>query len=84
MATKAFLIHPPHHGVCGRHGTEEQRVTSGELPESLAGTSVSNPISECEMARDAQAVVGQPSSTESAGQTRVTRRERPGWVGEGG
>ena len=28
------LIHPPHQGVCGRHGTEEQRVTSGELTES--------------------------------------------------
>jgi hypothetical protein len=28
------LIHPPHQGVCGRHGTEEQRVTSGGLAGS--------------------------------------------------
>jgi len=31
---KALLIHPPHQGGCGRHGTEEQRVTSGGLAES--------------------------------------------------
>jgi hypothetical protein len=30
------LIHPPHQGVCGRHGTEEQRVTSGGLAGSPA------------------------------------------------
>ena len=35
---EGVLIHPPHQGVCGRHGTEEQRVTSGELTESLGGT----------------------------------------------
>ena len=35
------LIHPPHQGDCGRHGTEEQGVTSGEL----GGTGVSKPIS---------------------------------------
>jgi len=40
------LIHPPHQGVCGRHGTEEQRVTSGELAGSPGGTGVSRPISE--------------------------------------
>ena len=34
---EGVLIHPPHQGVCGRHGTEEQRVTSGELAESPAG-----------------------------------------------
>jgi len=26
---EGVLIHPPHQGVCGRHGTEEQHVTSG-------------------------------------------------------
>src|SRR5229473_738679 len=31
---EGVLIHPPHQGVCGRHGTEEQRVTSGELAPS--------------------------------------------------
>ena len=43
---KALLIHPPHQGACGRHGTEEQCVTSGELTESPGGTGVSGPISE--------------------------------------
>ncbi len=32
---EGVLIHPPHQGDCGRHGTEGQRVTSGELIESL-------------------------------------------------
>ena len=31
---EGVLIHPPYQGVCGQHGTEEQRVTSGELTES--------------------------------------------------
>src|SRR5467141_3846233 len=26
---EGVLIHPPHQGDCGQHGTEEQRVTSG-------------------------------------------------------
>ena len=26
-----LLIHPPHQGVCGRHGREDQWVTPGEL-----------------------------------------------------
>ena len=57
---KALLIHPPHQGACGRHGTEEQSVTSGELAESLGGTGVSRPISESEVASDARSVVGLP------------------------
>ena len=28
---EGVLIHPPYQGGCGRHDTEEQRVTSGEL-----------------------------------------------------
>ena len=28
---EGVLIHPPHQGVCGRHGTEDQGVTPGEL-----------------------------------------------------
>src|SRR5271157_2047062 len=31
---EGVLIHPPHQGVCGWHGTEEQRVTSGGLAGS--------------------------------------------------
>jgi hypothetical protein len=31
---EGILIHPPHQGVCGQHGTEERRVTSGELAGS--------------------------------------------------
>src|SRR5216684_7697390 len=60
------LIHPPHQGDCGRHGTEEQRVTSGELAESPGGTGVSGPISESEVASDALSVVGRLNSTYEA------------------
>jgi hypothetical protein len=31
IEAKAFSFTPPHQGVCGRHGTEERRVTSGGL-----------------------------------------------------
>src|SRR5271169_6336692 len=50
---EGVLIHPPHQGVCGRHGTEEQCVTSGGLTGSPDGTGVSGPISASEMASDA-------------------------------
>ena len=30
------LIHPPHQGVCGRHGMEDQCVTLGDLGGSVA------------------------------------------------
>ena len=60
------LIHPPHQGVCGRHGTEEQCVTSGELAESSGGTGVNEPISESEAGSDALSVVGRLSSTYEA------------------
>jgi hypothetical protein len=43
---EGVLIHPPHQGVCGRHGTEEQRVTSGELARFSGGTEISDPISD--------------------------------------
>jgi len=59
---EGVLIHPPHQGVCGRHGTEEQRVTSGELTESPGGTGVSGPISRGEVASDALSVVGRLNS----------------------
>jgi len=55
---EGVLIHPPHQGVCGRHGTEEQRVTSGGLAESPGGTGVSEPISASETASKALSVVG--------------------------
>jgi hypothetical protein len=54
---EGVLIHPPHQGVCGRHGTEEQRVTSGELAESPGGTGVSGPISISEVASEALSAV---------------------------
>ena len=60
------LIHPPYHGDCGRHGTEEQHVTSGELAESPGNTGVSKPISISEMASDALSVVGRLNSTNEA------------------
>jgi hypothetical protein len=63
---EGVLIHPPHQGVCGRHGTEEQRVTSGGLTESPAGTGVNKPISGSEVASDALSVDGRLCSTTSA------------------
>src|SRR5450759_4257568 len=70
---EGVLIHPPHQGVCGRHGTEEQRVTSGELAESSGGTGVNEPISESEAASDALSVVGRLNSTyEAVSYTHLT------------
>ena len=54
------------HGDCGRHGTEEWRVTSGGLAGSPGGTGVSRPISESEVASDALSVDGRLCSTTSA------------------
>lgn len=68
---EGVLIHPPHQGVCTRHGTEELCVTPGELAWSAGGTVESEPISESEVASDAASVVGLPSSTSSA--TKVPR-----------
>jgi hypothetical protein len=42
---EGILIHPPHQGVCGRHGTEDQCVTPGGLAGSPSGIGVSDPIS---------------------------------------
>jgi hypothetical protein len=63
---EGVLIHSPHHGVCGWHGTEEQRVTSGGLTGSPGGAGVSGPISESEVASDALSVDGRLCSTSSA------------------
>jgi hypothetical protein len=60
---EGVLIHPPYQGVCGRHGTEEQGVTSGELARFSGGTEISDPISESEVGSEAGRVVGQPNST---------------------
>jgi len=37
---EGVLIRPPHQGVCERHGTEEQRVTSGGLAGFPGGTGI--------------------------------------------
>ena len=66
MKVKAILIHPPHQGVCGRHGTEEQCVTSGGLAGSPGGTGVSDAISESEMGSNVLSVDGWLCSTTSA------------------
>src|SRR5215472_5029294 len=57
------LIHPPYQGDCGRHGTDEQHVTSGELAESPGGTAVSGPISVSEGASDTLSVVERTHSS---------------------
>jgi len=42
---EGVLIHPPHQGVCGRHGTEDLCVTPGELVWSSGGAGERDPIS---------------------------------------
>ena len=79
---EGVLIHPPHQGVCGRHDTEEQRVTSGGLAESLGGTRVSRPIGESERVHDALSVDGRLCSTRSAVKT-AQPRESVTEVGQG-
>jgi len=71
---EGVLIHPPHQGVCGRHGTEEQRVTSGGLAEYPGGTGLSGPISKkkSEVASDALPVIGRLYSTASVKKNRMT------------
>jgi hypothetical protein len=76
---EGVLIHPPHQGVCGWHGTEEQCVTSGGLAGSPGGTGVSKLISEIEMASDALSVDGRLFSTTSA-----AKAARPGNGGGSG
>jgi len=86
---EGVLIHPPHQGVCARHGTEEQRVTSGGLARSSGSTEVSEPISESEVASDAVPVVGRLRSTAKRDESCVTEQSaaKVGLgkaVGEGG
>ena len=80
------LIHPPHQGVCGRHGTEEQCVISGGLAQSPGGTEGSEPISESEVAIVAVPVVGCRTTARylKHGESRVTEPSAAEWAGEGG
>src|SRR4051794_29231505 len=55
---EGVLIHPPHQGVCGRHGTEDLGVTPGGLPGSSAGTEGSDPTSASEVGSGVLGVVG--------------------------
>src|SRR5208283_2139505 len=80
---EGVLIHPPHQGVCGWHGTEEQCVTSGGLAESAGGTGVSRPISASEVASDALSVDGRLCSTTSAVKAARPGNRRRKWAGEG-
>jgi len=57
---RRFSFAPPNQGVCGQHGTEERRVTSGELAKFAGGTAISEPISASEGASEAASVVRQP------------------------
>jgi RNA-directed DNA polymerase len=82
IEAKAFSFAHLHQGVCGRHGTEVQRVTSGELAKSPGGTGVSRPISESEVASDAWSVVGRLNITYEA--WRKSRdRATGGGIGSG-
>src|SRR5215472_4050549 len=70
---EGVLIHPPHRGVCGRHGMEDLSVTPGGLPGSSGGTEGSDPISASEVGSGVLGVVGRPNSTRS-----VAKATRPG------
>ena len=70
---EGVLIHPPHQGVCGWHGTEDLGVTPGELSRSTGGTMGSDPISASEVGNGVLGVVGRPNSTRSA-----AKATRPG------
>src|SRR6516162_8789008 len=70
---EGVLIHPPHQGVCRRHGTEDLSVTPGGLSGSSGGTEGSDPISASEMGSGVLGVVGRPNSTRSA-----VKATRPG------
>jgi len=70
---EGVLIHPPHQGVCGRHGTEDLSVTPGGLSGSSDGTEGSDPISASEVGSGVLGVVGRPNSTRSA--VKATRPE---------
>ena len=74
---EGVLIHPLYQGDCGRHGTEEQRVTSGGLTEYLGGTRVSGPISESEVASDALSVDRRLCSTTRAVKAAGPSYRRP-------
>jgi hypothetical protein len=43
---EGVLIHPPHQGVCGWHGTEERCVTSGGLAGSPVRTNKNMELAE--------------------------------------
>ena len=67
MGAKAFLIHPPHQGVCGRHGTEDLCVTPVELMRSPSGIGVTGLYKpRGEVSPDVARAVGPPSSTSTA------------------
>src|ERR1035437_6103883 len=81
---EGVLIHPPHQGVCGWHGTEERCVTSGGLAGSPGGTGVSRPISESEGASDAPPVDRRLWRTSSPGKAPGPGNRRRKWAGKVG
>ena len=78
------LIHPPHQGVCGRHGMEDQCVTLGDLGGSAGGAAATDPISESEVGRDARRGVGPgaeyvPEAAVNRARDRQGAANRVGW-----
>src|SRR6516162_8972071 len=79
---EGVLILPPHQGVCGWHGTEDQDVTPGELPESSDGTEGSDSISASETRSGALEVVGRLGSTGGAAKVPPPEARRPSGSGK--
>ncbi len=64
LRRRRFLIHPPHQGVCGRHGTEDLDVTPGGLVLVPGWRRDKRPYKpQGEVGSEAGRVVGQPHST---------------------
>lgn len=77
---EGVLIHPPHQGVCGRHGTEEHRVTSGGLAQSRGGAWESGPISEKRSGERCCASSRTAARYLKHGESRVTEQSAVEWA----
>ncbi len=75
---EGVLIHPPHQGVCGRHGREEQRVTSGGLAESPGGSGVSRPKLGSELNRLQPELKEEAYQPQPVRQVQIPKAGKPG------
>ena len=78
MGAKAFLIHPPHQGVCGWHGTEDLCVTPGGLARSPGGAGVTGSYKpRGEVGPDAGRAIGPLHSSQTVVKTMGPSDRQP-------